>query len=73
MAQVSTMQKSLERIPQLLKDFRQQVLTQAVTGKLTEEWRLANNIEKWNKDKFENLVKYDTEPRLKVRILQLLE
>jgi type I restriction enzyme S subunit len=39
MAQVETMQKSLERIPQLLKDFRQQVLTQAVTGKLTEEWR----------------------------------
>lgn len=39
MAQVETMQKSLERIPQLLKDFRQQVLTQAVTGKLTEDWR----------------------------------
>ena len=29
----------LDRIPQLLKDFRQKVLTQAVTGKLTEEWR----------------------------------
>lgn len=29
----------LDRIPQLLKNFRQQVLTQAVTGKLTEEWR----------------------------------
>lgn len=39
MAQVETMQKSLESIPQLLKDFRQQVLTQAVTGKLTEDWR----------------------------------
>lgn len=30
---------SMEKIPQLLKDFRQQVLTSAVTGKLTEEWR----------------------------------
>ncbi len=39
MAQVESMQKSLARIPQLLKDFRQQVLTQAVMGKLTEEWR----------------------------------
>lgn len=39
MVQVETMQKSMKRIPQLLKDFRQQVLTQAVTGKLTEEWR----------------------------------
>ncbi|MFY9151777.1 MAG: restriction endonuclease subunit S [Prolixibacteraceae bacterium] len=29
----------LDRIPQLLKDFRQKVLTQAVTGKLTVEWR----------------------------------
>lgn len=29
----------LEKIPQLLKNFRQAVLTQAVTGKLTEEWR----------------------------------
>lgn len=36
MAQVSVMQESLVRIPQLLKDFRQQVLTQAVTGQLTE-------------------------------------
>jgi len=34
MTQVETMERSLERIPQLLKDFRQQVLTQAVTGKL---------------------------------------
>lgn len=34
MGQVSVMQESLQRIPQLLKDCRQQVLTQAVTGKL---------------------------------------
>lgn len=47
MAQVETMQKSLERIPQLLKDFRQQVLTQAVTGKLTEEWRAGKELNEW--------------------------
>lgn len=29
----------LDKIPGLLKQFRQAVLTQAVTGKLTEEWR----------------------------------
>ncbi|CAZ96846.1 restriction endonuclease subunit S [Zobellia galactanivorans] len=45
MAQIATMQKSLEHIPQLLKDFRQQVLTQAVTGKLTEEWRKGKELE----------------------------
>ncbi|MBO9672200.1 MAG: restriction endonuclease subunit S [Sphingobacteriaceae bacterium] len=43
-AQVEVMKKALERIPQLLKDFRQQVLTQAVTGKLTEEWRRGKNL-----------------------------
>lgn len=35
--------KGLERIPDLLKKFRQQVLTQAVTGKLTEDWRVENS------------------------------
>lgn len=43
-AQLETIKTSMENIPILLKDFRQQVLTQAVTGKLTnckvEEKRL---------------------------------
>ena len=33
------LKERLEKIPQLLKDFRQSVLSQAVSGKLTEEWR----------------------------------
>lgn len=33
----------LERIPQLLKDFRQTVLQAAVTGELTKEWREEKN------------------------------
>lgn len=33
----------LEKIPTLLKQFRQAVLTQAVTGKLTEDWRKNRN------------------------------
>lgn len=33
--QLDTIKESLEKIPVLLKNFRQQVLTQAVTGKLT--------------------------------------
>ena len=36
---LETLKTSLARIPELLKKFRQTVLTQAVTGKLTEEWR----------------------------------
>lgn len=35
----------MARIPVLLKNFRQQVLTQAVTGKLTESWRVGKELE----------------------------
>ncbi|MGJ1331251.1 restriction endonuclease subunit S [Sphingobacterium siyangense] len=38
-SQHEKIKKALDRIPRLLKDFRQQVLTYAVTGKLTEQWR----------------------------------
>jgi type I restriction enzyme S subunit len=34
----------LQNIPTLLKQFRQAVLTQAVTGKLTDEWREDKNL-----------------------------
>ena len=43
----------LENIPELLKNFRQAVLTQAVTGKLTAEWRVGKNlgdVEEWVKN-----------------------
>ncbi|EML0292183.1 TPA: restriction endonuclease subunit S [Vibrio cholerae] len=42
LAQVETTKARLERIPQILKTFRQSVLASAVSGKLTEEWRLEN-------------------------------
>jgi type I restriction enzyme S subunit len=37
----------LETIPTLLKNFKHAVLTQAVTGKLTEEWRVGKELDKW--------------------------
>ncbi|MFH6965243.1 restriction endonuclease subunit S [Flavobacterium plurextorum] len=43
--QLETMKMSMTKIPLLLQDFRQQVLTQAVTGKLTEEWRKGKELE----------------------------
>lgn len=48
--------EKLDGIPALLKNFRQQVLTQAVTGELTKEWREGKGLpmqqtrEKRNKD-----------------------
>lgn len=42
--QIESIKKSTERIPELLKNFRQQILTYAVTGKLTEKWREGNDL-----------------------------
>ncbi|MDK9556662.1 restriction endonuclease subunit S [Marinobacter sp. M216] len=39
LAQVENTKTRLERIPQILKRFRQSVLAAAVSGRLTEEWR----------------------------------
>lgn len=43
--QLETIKTSMTNIPLLLKNFRQQVLTQAVTGKLTEQWRKGKELE----------------------------
>lgn len=51
-AQLETIKTSMAKAPLLLKDFRQQVLTQAVTGKLTEEWRKGKDL----KNDFNNVI-----------------
>ncbi|WP_394132730.1 restriction endonuclease subunit S [Marinobacter nauticus] len=43
LAQVENTKARLERIPQILKRFRQSVLAAAVSGRLTEEWRKVSN------------------------------
>jgi len=46
MPKIDALRERLDRIPQIIKRFRQSVLTAAVTGKLTEEWRGKNqNVE----------------------------
>lgn len=46
---LETLKTSLARIPKLLKKFRQTVLTQAVTGKLTKEYRGEEELtDEWN-------------------------
>ena len=45
--QIESIKKSTERIPELLKNFRQQILTYAVTGKLTEDWRKDKQLDAW--------------------------
>lgn len=53
-AQLETIKTSMAKVPLLLKDFRQQVLTQAVTGKLTEEWRKGKELENDYSDRITN-------------------
>ncbi|WP_200881872.1 restriction endonuclease subunit S [Nitrincola sp. A-D6] len=51
---MKTTKSRLERIPEVLKTFRQSVLAAAVSGKLTEEWR--GNIEaSWTKSILANV------------------
>lgn len=42
LAQVDNTKARLERIPEMLKRFRQSVLAAAVSGRLTEDWRAVN-------------------------------
>ncbi|MCG7971866.1 MAG: restriction endonuclease subunit S [Candidatus Thiodiazotropha taylori] len=48
LAQVDTLKTRLDAIPAILKRFRQSVLAAAVSGRLTEEWRVKNNLGKYN-------------------------
>ena len=74
-AQLETIKNSMAKVPLLLKDFRQQVLTQAVTGKLTEEWRkgkelgdmfdFISNISNEREKNYEELVKIAKKEKIK--------
>ncbi len=44
LAQVDTLKARIDSIPALLKRFRQSVLAAAVSGRLTEEWRLKDPL-----------------------------
>jgi len=49
LAQVDSTKARLEKIPKILKRFRQAVLAAAMNGKLTEEWRSVNlNVPKFS-------------------------
>lgn len=44
---IELVQNRLEKIPEILKQFRQAVLTKAITGNLTEAWRSNKPPDKW--------------------------
>jgi type I restriction enzyme S subunit len=56
LAQVETTKARLDRIPQILKTFRQSVLASAVSGTLTEAWNLKDKMQKWNSVMLDELI-----------------
>ena len=56
LTQVEQIKARLDAIPAILKKFRQSVLADAVSGKLTEEWREQNNLPLANIEKLERVV-----------------
>jgi type I restriction enzyme S subunit len=62
LAKVRGCRERLERVPPNLKRFRDAVLEAAVSGRLTEEWRLRRNRERsgWKKTTFDAASEYIT-------------
>jgi len=56
LAQVENTKARLDRIPQILKTFRQSVLAAAVSGKLTGKWNLKGKMQKWNSVVLDELI-----------------
>ncbi|PKQ50746.1 restriction endonuclease subunit S [Citrobacter portucalensis] len=57
LVQVDGTKARLEKIPQILKRFRQAVLASAVSGGLTEEWRGTTILTNWKKGTLKNFIK----------------
>lgn len=57
LAQVDTLKARIDAIPALLKRFRQSVLTAAVSGRLTEEWRGERELPNFSEMEFGCLIK----------------
>ncbi len=56
LAQVESIKARLERITEILKQFRQSVLAAAVSGKLTEEWREEQQLVNWATTTLDSLI-----------------
>ena len=66
LAQVENTKARLERIPQILKRFRQSVLAAAVSGRLTEEWREEHETDRPYEESFSTTHYINDEDRFPV-------
>lgn len=61
LGRVDACRARLDRVPALLKRFRQSVLAAATTGKLTEEWRVENGVnEEWSDSQIQSVASVGT-------------
>ncbi|MEI2760383.1 MAG: restriction endonuclease subunit S [Bacteroidia bacterium] len=56
MQKVESNKQRLEKIPIILKRFRQSVLAAAVSGKLTEEWKKKNGFKEWDEVELNSVI-----------------
>lgn len=52
---LDALKEKLAGIPKMIAEFRQSVLTQAVTGKLTEEWRVGKDLGEWKIERIQDI------------------
>lgn len=60
LARVTACRDRLDRIPAILKRFRQSVLAAAISGDLTEEWRSETNSADWQQSDVQTVAKVGT-------------
>jgi type I restriction enzyme S subunit len=56
LARVDACRERFDRVPAILKRFRQSVLAAATSGKLTEEWREESEALRWSEIRFEAIL-----------------
>ena len=61
LGQVDACRARLDRVPFLLKRFRQSVLASATSGRLTEEWRMTNGVkDEWEETQIQHVANVGT-------------
>ena len=55
LVRVDACRERLDRVPAILKRFRQAVLAAATSGKLTEEWRSSDDLTEWQKVRLDEI------------------
>jgi type I restriction enzyme, S subunit len=56
LAKVDACKARLDKVPEIIKRFRQSVLVDATSGWLTEDWRIGKKLDQWQECKLKDLI-----------------